>query len=108
MKSLNPIRFLSSVVENLTLYRAEIETAEDYECAKAVGEGMLGYIHGLNTTLSAMPGEEDREFTEGVVRVLAKWQVRAYQALVDKARETQQPEDTVQKLLRLRDEHRAL
>lgn len=107
MKTLNPIKFVSSAVENLTLYRAEIEAAEDYECAKAVGEGMFGYLHGLNTILSAMTCEENREFTEDMVRVLENWQVRAYRALVDKARETQQPKNTIQTLLYLLDTHTA-
>ena len=107
MKALNTMMFVSNAVEELTEYTTKIAAAETYEDAKNTARVMMGYIDCLVTFLNTMICKENNDFTAELDDVLNDWMAKMYQALADKALETDQPHDVVLKLLQKRDEYRA-
>ena len=107
MKALNTMMFVSNAVQELTEYKTKIAAAETYEDAKNTARGMMGYIDCLVTFLNTMICKENNDFTAELDDVLNDWMAKMYQAIADKAIETDQPHDVVLKLLQKRDEYRA-
>lgn len=107
MKALNTMMFVSNAVEELTEYKTKIAAAETYEDAKNTARWMMGYIDCLVTFLNTMICKENNDFTAELDDVLNDWMAKMYQAIADKAIETDQPHDVVLKLLQKRDEYRA-
>lgn len=104
MKALNTMEFVSNAVEGLVRIKDRIETTDTYEAAQAHFNRMMGYIDALNTFNNTMICLENNDFTGDFGGVLYHWTRRGYQALVDKAVATKQSNETVEHLLRLRDE----
>ena len=104
MKSLNTMKFVTNMTEELASYKAEIKAAETYESAKYGALKMLGYINCSITFLNTMICRENNDFTEAFDEVIEGWQRSLYQCLVDKSIETQQPASVTEALCRKRDE----
>ncbi|MBU5435538.1 hypothetical protein [Pseudoflavonifractor sp. MSJ-37] len=105
MKNLNTMKFVSNAIEELVEYKAAIAGSKTFDEAKNTGRMMAGYINGLITFLNTMICEENNDFTAEFDEVLDGWMFKMYDAVADKAIETNQDKDTIWKLLVKRDEY---
>ena len=103
MKALNTMMFVSNAAEEITGYKAAIKNADTYDTAKRIGNMALGYINCTITFLNTMICMENNDFTAEFDEVIEAWKKSIYQAVIDKAIETDQDNDTVWRLLKLRD-----
>lgn len=103
MKALNTMKFISNAVTELNVFKELIATTETYEKAKEKTSAMFGYIDCLTTFLNTMICEENNDFTAEFDEVIEEWQRTAYQALIDKAIETNQNMNVTVVLCRKRD-----
>lgn len=103
MKALNTMKFISNAVTELTVFKELIATAETYEKAKEKTSAMFGYIDCLTTFMNTMICTENNDFTAEFDEVIEDWQRTAYQALIEKATETNQDMNIVISLCRKRD-----
>lgn len=106
MKALNAMVFVSDAAEEVAKIKDRIKAAEDFGAAEAAFRHMAGYIDALNTFNNAMVCLENNDFTGDFGDVIDNWMRKAWQALIDKAAETGQSKDVIQKLLEKRDEIR--
>ena len=104
MKALNTMKFVSNTIEDLSRYKYKIESSESYEKAKEAARQMLGYIDCMITFNNTMICSENNDFTGDFCEVLDEWIVHVYQALINKAIETNQDHELILKLLKKRDE----
>lgn len=105
MKSLNTMKFVSNAIETLAEYKIAIADAKTFDEAKNKGRTMAGYIDGLTTFLNTMICQENNDFTGEFGEVLDGWMHKMYQAVIDKAVETDQDKDVIWKLVMKRDEY---
>lgn len=108
MKNLNTMKFVSNAIEELTEYKAAIAGSKTFDEAKNTGRMMAGYINGLITFLNTMICKENNDFTGEFGEVLDGWMHKMYQAIIDKAVETDQDKDIIWKLLMKRDEYEVM
>lgn len=104
MKALNTMVFVSNVVENLVKTENGIKDADTYENARLRSNYMLGYIDALITFNNTMVCLENNDFTGDFDNVIYNWKRKTYQAVIDKAIATEQKEEEIWRVLRLRDE----
>lgn len=103
MKPLNTMMYISNAAEELGEYKAKIIHAADYTEAKRIGNMALGYVNCMITFLNTMICEENNGLTGELDEVISSWRKSIYQAVIDKADETNQPVEVIMALLRKRD-----
>lgn len=108
MKNLNTMKFISNAVSELNEYKVAIKTAETYDSAKNIARTAFGYLDCMTTFLNTMICAENNDFTEEFDEVLDGWMHKIYQAMVDKAIDTNQESDLIFKLLQKRDEYQPM
>ena len=104
MKPLNTIMYISNAAEELTEYKAKIVRAADYAEAKRIGNMALGYINCMITFLNTMICKENNDLTGELDEAISSWRKSIFQAVIDKADETKQPNEVIWVLLKKRDE----
>lgn len=107
MKEINVIKFVSNASEELTKYSAEISNAPSYECARQIGNRMLGFIDCMITLSNGMICKENNGITGMLDEVEQEWIAKAYQAMIDKASELDIDSKIIWNLMEKRDEYRA-
>ena len=107
MKEINVIKFVANASEELTKYSTAISEAPTYECARQIGNRMLGYIDCMITLSNGMICKENNGITVMLDEVEQEWIVKTYQAMIDKADELKVDNEIIWKLLEKRDEYRA-
>ena len=105
MKSLNTMKFISNAIEDLCNYVNAIKQAETYEHATYIGGKTLGYIDAHITFLNSMICEENNDFTQEYDEVVDRWIVKVYQAVLEKAIETKQSEETIDRLIKKKNQY---
>lgn len=105
MKALNNIQFVSDATTNFNQWINAITQAETYDKAVRKGEGALGFIDCMTTYLNCMICWDNNDFTGDLGDLLDNMTASVYQHVADKARETNQPNDVIMKLLEKRDEY---
>ena len=103
MKALNNIQFLVNASEEMTSYKARIRAAEDYDSAKHIAYQALGFLNCMITYLNTMICFENNDFTGDLDETIDRWRKEVFQALIDMAADTKQPQEIIWKLCRRRD-----
>lgn len=97
----NPIFFFSKAIEELTENKAAIAAAPDFNTAKSIAAASLGFTD----CLVVLGNSCDSSFPDDYMDVVDGWCHKIYQALVNKAIETHQPDDVQLQLMQKRDEY---
>lgn len=106
MKEINIFKFVSNASAELTKYEMEINKAPTYECARQIGNKMLGYIDCMITLSNGMICFENNGITEMLDEVEQEWIVKTYQAMIDKANEQNVDNEIIWNLMEKRDHYR--
>ncbi len=106
MKHLNTMLYTTEATKELAGMEKKIEAAESYDQAKAEANRALGFIDALILFNNCMVARENNDFTEQFSDVLEAWTADVYQAMIDVAVRTEQPDDVVAELCNRRDSHR--
>lgn len=107
MKEINIFKFVANASEELTKYSTAISEAPTYECARQIGNRMLGYIDCMITLSNGMICKENNEITPMLDELEQEWIVKTYQAMINKAFELKVDDSITWKLMEKRDEYRA-
>ena len=107
MKPLNVMKYITNATKDVVSYTTQIKDAETFEAAKEIANRMHGYISCMNTFFNTMICMENNDFTADSDEVIDGWLYDMYQALADKATETEQDEAVILQCLRKRSEFRA-
>lgn len=103
MKSLNTVRFIANASKDVNNYFDHIRNAENYDMAKKAAGRLLGYLDCLTTFNNTMICMENNGFTSDFDELIVDWHANVYGALADKAINTEQDRDLIEKLLKERD-----
>ena len=78
MKGINVIKFVANASEELTKYSTAISEAPTYECARQIGNRMLGYIDCMITLSNGMICKENNGITAMLDEVEQEWLDKTY------------------------------
>ena len=108
---LSLIKFIANYSERMTELLKGIETAENYEQAKARGNFALGYADALNTladtlddALDDKSGREPDETAKELEELACEWKYKIRSAVLMAAVKTCQPAEEIRWVAELRDE----
>lgn len=108
MKNLNNMMFVLNAGSQIADYVNTIsKVSESYEKAKATAAEALGFANCMTVYLNTMISADNNDFTQELDEVIDNWRANIFQALVDVAIRTNQPNDTIIKLGHHRDNYRS-
>ena len=105
MKALNNIRFICDAAKTFSSWVDRIESAADYEEARRAGSAAIGFADCMTVYLNAMIDKDNNDFTAELDETIESWQAAIYQHMANKAIETNQDNNTILAMLRMRDAH---
>ena len=107
MKALNNIKFICDATTTFNSWVDRIDSAIDYEEARRFGSAAIGFADCMTVYLNAMVRTENNDFTAELDEMIESWQAAVYQHMASKAIETNQDNNTILAMLRMRDAHTA-
>ena len=101
MKALNNIKFICDATTTFNSWVDRIDSAVDYE----EGSAAIGFADCMTVYLNAMVSTENNDFTAELDEMIEAWQYTVYQHMASKTIETNQDNNTIITMLRMRDAH---
>lgn len=104
MKTFKELSFVADASAMVEWYINCIRNADSYEQGKGAANQAIGYIRCVDTLTNNMLTEENKEFVNDMDDVIEDWNRQVFEAVISKALDTHQSQETISDLCNKRDE----